>query len=209
MQILVNKKAPPSSCPCPPPFPGLAPQLHGLVHHLLLLGPVCHLGNQENEEGRGEGGIWVCKLLNRHSRTTNSSLHDVSWFTCWPGWVLPCASPRAGLSRWAACSSGTRPSGPWPSQYWPSWFWPFPTVKTPLSSFPSPKTATVPLLHPSWLQMASHLKTALRYRLGHFQSLQLAIGSINFKATRRTGVSFELSCSWQGKTGHWYERFEP
>ncbi len=44
MQILVNKKAPQSSCPR---LPGLAPQLHGLAHHLLILGPVCHLGNEE------------------------------------------------------------------------------------------------------------------------------------------------------------------
>ena len=56
MQILVNKKAP-IFLSSPPPLPGLAPQLHGLAHHLLLLGPVCHLGNEENEEGRGEGGF--------------------------------------------------------------------------------------------------------------------------------------------------------
>ena len=57
MQILANKKAPPNLLVLAPALPGLATQFHDLAHHLLLLGPVCHLRYEENEEGRGEGGF--------------------------------------------------------------------------------------------------------------------------------------------------------
>ena len=112
----------------------------------------------------------------------------VSSLTCWPGWVFPCASPRAGLSRRAACTSWTRPSGSWASRFGrlP------PSGLLFLLVLVRSQQLFLYCIHPDY-KWPVFCNKYLNYWLSQFHLTQWTIGSINFKVTRWLGVNFELS----------------